>query len=233
MGDETQVEGTESTETPPESGGESQERRFTQEEVNRMMGDRAKRAADSALSGLLGELGVESTDALKQVITDHQKRTEAEKTELQKAQDALAEAQRNATAAQAERDGAIIRNAVLVEAAKQGIPQDRLEAALRLIDLNGLSINEGEVEGTAEAVKSMLAANPFLLGESPSAPSLDSGAGGVTRPGKGIRLTPLQEHLADISGMTREAYAEYLRKQAESSKEPIPPQFLLGSSEND
>lgn len=233
MGDETTptTEGTEGTETPPVTGGEPQERLLTQDEVNRIVGDRAKRAADAAISGLLSKLGLESTDALEQVITDHRERTEAEKSELQKAQDALAEAQRQATAAQAERDGAIVRNAVLVEAGKQGVPQERLEAALRLIDLNVLSIAEGEVEGVEEAVKSMLTANPFLLGDQPLAPPLDSGAGGGTRPGKGIRLTPLQEHLADISGMTREAYADYLRKQAERPEESIPPNFLRSSED--
>jgi hypothetical protein len=98
--------------------------------------------------------------------------------------------------------------------------------------LNALTIAEGEVEGVEEAVKIMLAANSFLLAGTPTAPSLDGGAGGGTRPGKGIRLTPLQEHLADISGMTREAYAEYLRKQKESSQESIPPNFLLGSDKD-
>lgn len=82
------------TETQPDQAGEGagagSTGTFTQEDVNRIAGDRAARAKETAIKELLSGLGLESPDALKSLVTAAKERADAEKTELQKAQEALA-----------------------------------------------------------------------------------------------------------------------------------------------
>jgi len=54
----------------------------------------------------------------------------------------------------------------------------------------------------------------ILTGGKPPAPSLDGGAGGGQRPDKLVTLTPQEEQLARLSGMTLEEYAK-LKKERE------------------
>lgn len=62
--------------------------------------DRLKRAKESAISDLLKTLGLDSADDLTALVTDAKKRQDGEKTDLQKAQDALKAAQTKATQAE-------------------------------------------------------------------------------------------------------------------------------------
>ena len=80
------------TATPQDkNGGETPkpEALFTQADVDRFVGDRAKRAKESAVSGLLDTLGLDSVDSLKSVIEDANKRKEAEMSETEKLQTQL------------------------------------------------------------------------------------------------------------------------------------------------
>lgn len=84
------------TPTPPatpqeKDGGEKSKPDilFTQADVDRFVGDRAKRAKESAVSGLLDTLGLDSVDSLKSVIEDANKRKEAEMSETEKLQTQL------------------------------------------------------------------------------------------------------------------------------------------------
>jgi hypothetical protein len=63
---------------------------FTQEEVNRLLGDRAQRAADGARAQLVGsfkEFGIASVDDLAALVKNAHAAKQAELTELQKAQE--------------------------------------------------------------------------------------------------------------------------------------------------
>jgi DNA-binding transcriptional MerR regulator len=92
------------TDTAPEPNAgqqqESNERLFTQADIDRIVADRAKRAAASERSKLLEDLGVDDPAKVKAMLDDYRKKQEAEMTEAEKA---LAEAARYKAEAEAAR----------------------------------------------------------------------------------------------------------------------------------
>lgn len=103
--DDEQQQPTQSTsETPkPDTapGQQSgQQATFTQEQLNQIVGDRVKRAEESRIKKLLDELGVDSADTLTRLVQAERQRAEGEKSELQKLQERLAAAEKNAADAQ-------------------------------------------------------------------------------------------------------------------------------------
>ena len=69
-----------------------------------------EKVKSEALSGFLKELGVEDADALKGIVTKHKETEEANKTELQKKEDALTETTKELAR---EREGRILAEAKL------------------------------------------------------------------------------------------------------------------------
>jgi hypothetical protein len=138
---------------------------FSQEQFDRLMGDRAKRAEDTTRKKLLEELGVANPDELKALVAAEKKRKDNELTELQKANRKLSDTQGDLASAAAIRDELIIENAVIRAAMVYDppVPSDRIPALLKLIDHNTLSIDDEIVKGATEAIKAALEANPFLL----------------------------------------------------------------------
>ena len=94
---------------PGQNSGENGQT-FTQADLERILGERLKRAEESNNKKFLEALGIDSLDTAKKLIAAQQQREESEKTELQKLQEKLAaaesatqEAQAQALAAQQER----------------------------------------------------------------------------------------------------------------------------------
>jgi len=71
---------------PGTNSGGSTGTTFTQADVDRIVGERAKRAKEAGISELLKELGFEKPDDLKTLVTTYRAADEAEKSELEKAQ---------------------------------------------------------------------------------------------------------------------------------------------------
>lgn len=80
--------------TPPANQGEQ---RFSQDDVNRIVGERAKDAAKAAVSKLLTDLGYDNLDTLKTKLTAAKQREDAEMSEVERVQ-------KDAEAARKERD---------------------------------------------------------------------------------------------------------------------------------
>lgn len=123
------------TDTAPDKGGHggADTQTFTQDQVNAIVGERARRASESAVAELLKTLGVENVDGLKALLTEAQQRKEAEMTEAQKAQAEAEKARKEAEALKAALDAerqqriADRRNARLVAAAHKAgmeVPDD-------------------------------------------------------------------------------------------------------------
>lgn len=74
---------------------------FTQADIDRIAGERAKRAEEATLKKLLAELEVEDTSSLKAMLKAQKEREEAEKTELEKAQAKIDAAEKKAAEAEA------------------------------------------------------------------------------------------------------------------------------------
>lgn len=100
-GDEGEGSDDAGTETQPDkSGSASDDTTFTQADVNRIASERAKRAEESALKKLYADLGFESGDDLKSLVTAHRAAEEAEKSELEKAQAEIEKARKKAEEAE-------------------------------------------------------------------------------------------------------------------------------------
>lgn len=153
-------EPTPETETQPEKSGQqgSGDTTFTQADIDRIAGERAKRAGESAVNKLLTDLGVEKADDLKALIDAHRAREEEEKSDLEKAQAKIEEAERRAQEA-TERAQALEqarlddRRDNAVRTALNGA--EKPNAVLTLIktdfadDLAAVMDDEGTVDGKA------------------------------------------------------------------------------------
>lgn len=83
--------GTTQPETQPaQNGGNAT---FTQEQLDRIIGERLERAKKTIVSDFLKGLGVDSQDALKSVISAHQSQQDALKTEAQRWEEKLTAAE--------------------------------------------------------------------------------------------------------------------------------------------
>lgn len=81
-------------------GGQQGGKTFTQEELEKVLKERLARAEEAAQKKLLEQIGAEKLDDVKALLDDKKKRDEAAKSDLQKAQDALARAEQDKKAAE-------------------------------------------------------------------------------------------------------------------------------------
>lgn len=159
---------------------------FTQEELDALFAQRAQQASSSALTGLFKELGVENADSLKAVVKAAKDASDAQKTELQKAQDDKAAAekaiadQKNAHDADMAKAEKRIQDTEIKIAAgrevkdKDGkvtrprVREDALDAALLLIDRKEIVKKDDAYAGIEEALDALAKAKPFMFEAEPT-----------------------------------------------------------------
>ena len=101
--------GTEGTQNQQTQQSAKQQTTETQKQETEQKVD-VEKVKSEALSGFLKDLGVEDADALKGIVTKHKETEEANKTELQKKEDALTETTKELAR---EREGRILAEAKL------------------------------------------------------------------------------------------------------------------------
>lgn len=102
-------QGTEGTQNQQTQQSTQQQTTETQKQGAEQKVD-VEKVKSEALSGFLKDLGVEDADALKGIVTKHKETEEANKTELQKKEDALTETTKELAR---EREGRILAEAKL------------------------------------------------------------------------------------------------------------------------
>lgn len=102
-------QGTEGTQNQQTQQSTKQQTTETQKQETEQKVD-VEKVKSEALSGFLKDLGVEDADALKGIVTKHKEMEEANKTELQKKEDALTETTKELAR---EREGRILAEAKL------------------------------------------------------------------------------------------------------------------------
>ncbi len=161
------------------SGGKGgDEKKFTQADVDRMLGERAKRAESSAVAELLKTWGVEKTDDVKTTLDEFKKLKDAQKTDLEKAQQAAKDAQAKIDAAEKAKTDALaqaqtklLRAAVIAEAVKQNFDEAEISSVWLALQqdktlLEGIKTkkdSDDEFEGVAQAVEAIAKAHPKWL----------------------------------------------------------------------
>lgn len=155
MSDDNVTPNNSNAETPVTPQGQSMGDNgnlLTQDEVNKLLGQRAKRAQEATLNSILGELGVDSLDSIKTLLQDAKAKREAEMSEVEKIQQAQDKAKREAEeyrqkyeALQAQRI-ADKRNDVIKAALQKAGGQD-LDNLLILINVNNSTAMDSIFDG--------------------------------------------------------------------------------------
>lgn len=135
-----------------------------QGDIDKIAGQSRQEGRTQAEKDLLAKLGVTDIAAAEAAIKASRDAEEAQKSELQKAQDRAVAAE-----AAAERSDKIATTTLAmtrVEGALRdaGVKADRIPAALRLIDLDSVKIDGTEVSGVSEAVAGLKAVTPEWFG---------------------------------------------------------------------
>jgi hypothetical protein len=143
------------------------EQAFSQKDVNKIAGERAKEAEKRAIGKLLEQTGAESIDDVLTAYTEHQSRREAEEGAADKAEKARAKAEERASAAE-ERFTNTLREFALRDSLRDaGINPERLKGAMRLADTSALEVDsEGNVSGLDEVVEAVREEAPEFFGTS-------------------------------------------------------------------
>ena len=110
---------------------------------------RVSREAKKQFGDLLKGLGVEKETDLKNIINSHKESIEKSKSELEKAQEAAAKAAQQRDEALSMAHNTLKRTEVKMQALGSGVKPERVDYLLKLIDLNQIEVNDGEVNRDA------------------------------------------------------------------------------------
>jgi hypothetical protein len=206
QGDGNQPDAGATDEQPTEEP--KKEKLFTQDDLNRIIPQRAQQAVRSFLK----DVGVEDEDELKNIVSTYQQIQEEQKSELQKAQERADKAEREREAALTRAQDMLLQSAFLAEAAKVGAAHP--EDAFHLADLGVVTVGEdGTVSGVDKAVQLLVDQGRLVMAGKPKPPGLDGGAGSGQRPSEEkVDLTEAELEVARKLGVKPEDYAKYKNK---------------------
>jgi len=174
-----------------EAGQDAGKAMFTPEQqaqIDELVAERVKRAEKSARQA-----------ALKEAETERQR---AEMDELERLKTEKAEADQRATEAQADRDRVLVQAEAKVAILAAGVPAERLPKALRLLDLDAVSVEDGRIDASSvrKAVETLKAEIPELFAI--AGPPRSGGDFSVAGEGKRSFTT------AEVRAMSASEYAE-------------------------
>lgn len=179
-GDPAKVDPPTPNPTPTGGGTNNEEKKFSQEDVNRFNAESNRKAAEKAKAELLEAFGVKTPDEIKTALETLKKIEDEKKSELEKAQAEVAKHKADADKAKADAELALsnanerlMQAAVLLEAQKAGVEDSEIKSVWRELRdtpalLEKLKPNDaGEYEGAAEAVKKIVEAHPKWVTATP------------------------------------------------------------------
>ena len=171
MSDTEKTVETTDTDTSPETDGNTGGLQLTQEELDQMMGERARRAERSAKKSLLEALGFDDEDEAAEAVKAYRKKREAEMSELEKAQAKLEKLK----AEKQELEGQMRENRIrrAVEAKAVELNFHNPARAYDLMDRSELDVTDDGVVGVDESLKALVKAEPYLVKEK-RAPDIDA-----------------------------------------------------------
>ncbi len=159
-----------------------------QAQIDELIAERVKRAEKNARQAALKEAEAE--------------RVKAEMDELERARAEKEEADQRAAEALAERDRVLVRTEAKVAVLAAGVPAERLAKALRLLDLDGVKVDDGRIDAAAvrQAVEALKAEIPELF----ATPGPARSGGDFTVAGEGKRSFTA----AEVKAMSAAEYSE-------------------------
>lgn len=162
MTDEVKKNETEQTEMTEGLSGavaSGEGKTYSQDELDRLFAERARRAE----SALLKKLGFEKLEDAEALIEEHNQRKQAEMSELEKAQAKVAELQQKLEAAGETQKALALQGDIVAKSAKLGIVD--ADAALKLLDKGAIEYDaNGKPTNTVSLLNELLKAKPYLAG---------------------------------------------------------------------
>jgi len=171
MSEEEKTVETTDTDTSPETDGNTGGVQLTQDALDQMMGERARRAERAKEKAILEELGLESMADAKKALKALREKQQAEMSELEKAQAALDKLKAEKAELQAAMRENQIQRAVEIQAAEMSFHNPA--RAYDLMDRSEVDLVDGEVTGVDAALKALVKAEPYLV-KSKEAPNIDA-----------------------------------------------------------
>lgn len=137
---------------------------FSQDEVNKMIKGKSERE----LQKMLGEIGFQSIDELKTLVNKNREREDAEKSEVQKAQERVLALEKEKETLLASQRTKGAQYDVAVKAAKLGIVDP--DAAYKLMDQGKIEFDDaGNPTNTEVLLQDLIKNKPYLVGSGSSA----------------------------------------------------------------
>jgi len=162
------------SEIPPNSNGAGADAKsYTQDELNRMFGERARQAEGS----LLKKLGFDKVEDAQTALNRLKTIDDGQKTDLQKAQEKIAELTKNNEILTNQQKAQIVQYEVMLAAGKLGIVDP--DAAYKLLYTSKLEFNkEGTPANTEQLLRDLVKEKPWLVGSGSSASNHAKNHGG-------------------------------------------------------
>lgn len=155
---------------PPPAGGGGQT--FTQADLERILGERLAREREK----------FKDYEDLKKKAAEFDKQQEAQKSDLQKAQEAAKKAEEEKRRALAAANERLIKAEVKVVSTQLGIVDP--DAAYALMDRSVVKVDDaGNITGVKEALETLLKAKAYL--KAPSGGAANNAVGSASNPGAG------------------------------------------------
>lgn len=193
----------------PDGGGEGK-KEYTQEELDTMFAERAKRAGSKALTDLYAGLGLKDAKALKALVSDANKKADDEKSDLEKAQTNATdwEAKHSALAKSQRLDR--VRYAVENAAREQKVIEGAVSDVFALIDQSKIEFDEdGLPQEVDKAVKAVLKTRAHMIASTNGRTDNDASHGSGSALTGGYTLEKIAE-IASFSGVSAERIKEGL-----------------------
>lgn len=175
--------------------------KFSQEDLDGHIAAAKLKARESGVKELLESLGVTDLEAAKATITAAKAAEEAQKSDLQKAQELAASLAGEVTQAKARAERLFVASKLEGALRDAGLNPARIEAALKIVDRDGIKVDGEAVTGITEAVTALKAGVPELFG--------------TPKPGGGAvdaSSSPTPPSTDVLAGMTAAQRAEYVQK---------------------
>ena len=153
--------------------------KFSQEDLDHHIAQAKVKARESGVKEFLETLGVEDLEAAKATLAAAKAAAEAQKTDLQKATEALAALTKERDEAKAGTVRALATASLEGALRDAGCNAGRVAAALKLVERAGITVTGDVVTGAADAVAILKAEVPELFGTTkPGGGAADASAGG-------------------------------------------------------
>lgn len=155
------------------NGTGAEAKSYTQDELNRMFGERARQAEGS----LLKKLGFDKVEDAQAALNRLKTIDDGQKTDLQKAQEKIAELTRNTETLTSQQKAQVAQYEVMLAAGKLGIVDP--DAAFKLMEPSKLEFNkDGKPTNVEPLLRDLVKEKPWLVGSGTSASNHAKNHGG-------------------------------------------------------